>query len=171
MHIEHKNSLSLLSLRSVFVEQTNSLYCAKNHLLSHLPELITYASFANLRNALCAEFTDTRRQMVSLQQVFELLNESSNDGACLGVRAVIHEAHKQVTVYASDTYKSDMTIIFYMSVIENLQLAANRIMTLISTKPYFKQYAQLVNESLDINKENAVLFDCMAKEYLENELN
>jgi hypothetical protein len=59
-----------------------------------------------------------------------------------------------------------MSILFYMSVIDNLQIGASQMLNLISTKFPYQPYAQLIRECMDMEKDNSELLCCIADEYL-----
>lgn len=169
MHIEQSHRLGAGALQKTFIEQATGLYCAKIHLITHLPDLIQQATFNDLRLAMTEVLEDTKRQMISLGRIFSLLGKSADTESCLAMNAIISEATNKIAFYPKNHYDSDMTIIFYMSVIENLQVGAGRVLSAIASKSGFEPYAQLVKESLDSSQDNADLFDVIAKEYLENE--
>jgi len=160
--------LSVLTLRSVFIEQLSILYNAKVSLTSRLPQLADQATFKNLKLALEEDLEDTKRQMISLKSIFRLLQESWLTNNCLAMNAVIDEAHKHVTYKQDNHFESDMSILFYMGVIENLQVGASQLLNLIALKLAYQPYAQLVLECLDISRDNVSLFNCVAEEYLKN---
>jgi len=160
-------SLDSNMLRSVFIEQLSVLYNAKVSLTSRLPQLVNQATFKNLKMALQEDLDETERQMISVKKVFKLMHESWLTDDCLGMNAVIDEAHKQVTFDKENHFASDMSILFYMSVIENLQLGASQMLQLLSSKLAYKPYAELVEECLDTVKENSSLFYYVTKEYLQ----
>lgn len=161
-------SLSISSLRTIFIEQLSILYNAKISLTDRLPQLVSQATFKNLKLALEEDLDDTKRQMVALKTIFKLMQESWLTHSCLGMNAVIDEAHKQVTFNQDKHFESDMSILFYMAVIENLQVGASQMLNLMALKLAYQPYAQLVKECLDIVKDNASLFHYVAEEYLEN---
>ena len=161
-------SLSISSLRMVFIEQLSILYNAKISLTDRLPKLVNQATFKNLKMALEEDLDDTKRQMIALKTIFKLMQESWLTHSCLGMNAVIDEAHKQVIFNQDKHFESDMSILFYMSVIENLQIGASKMLNLMALKLDYQPYAQLVGECLDMVKDNASLFHYVAEEYLEN---
>src|SRR4051812_42997046 len=110
------------ALRAVFLKQLSILYNAKINLVNRLPQLISQATFNNLKMALQEDSADTDRQMVALKQIFTMMGESWLTDCCLGMNAVMDEAHLQVVFNTGDHFESDMSIVFYMSVIENLQV-------------------------------------------------
>ena len=118
--------------------------------------------------ALEEDLDDTNQQMIALKTIFRLMEESWLTHSCLGMNAVIDEAHKQVAFKQDKHFESDMSILFYMAVIENLQVGASQLLNLMALKLPFVPYAQLVLECLDIAKDNASLFHCVAEEYLGN---
>jgi ferritin-like metal-binding protein YciE len=168
MNSQVNQSLSIISLRAVFIEQLSILYNAKVSLTLRLPQLVSQATFKNLKIALEEDLDDTKRQMISLKMIFKLMQESWLTHSCLGMNAVIEEAYKQVTFNRDKHFESDMSILFYMSVIENLQVGASQILNMIALKLDYQPYAQLVGECLDMVKDNASLFHFVAEEYLQS---
>ena len=159
-------TLSTTALRSVFVEQLSILYNTKVNLTIRLPELVTLATFRNLKLALTEGLEDNERQMISLKTIFISLDESWLTDKCLGVNALINEAHSQIALHHDKHFESDMSILFYMSVIENLQIGASQMLNLMSSKLPYQQYAQLIRECRDMVKDNSELLFCVADEYL-----
>jgi ferritin-like metal-binding protein YciE len=168
MNFSPTQTLNPVSLHSVFMEELSILYNAKVNLMDRLPQLVSQATFRNLKLALNEDLEDTKRQMVSLKRIFNLMQESCLSNNCLGMTAVIDEAHKKVVFNADNHFESDMSILFYMSVIENLQLGASQMLNLIALKLAYQPYAQLVRECLDVVKDNSSLFYYVAEEYLED---
>jgi len=82
------------------------------------------------------------------------------------MNAIISEAYRNVLFLNGKNYESDMSIIFYMGVIEHLQLGAGRMLNLIAKNKHFKQYALLVEQTLDMCVDNANLFHLIAEEYV-----
>ncbi|MGF7040321.1 DUF892 family protein [Mucilaginibacter lappiensis] len=161
-------SLNIITLRTVFIEQLSILYNAKVSLTNRLPQLVSQATFKNLKMALEEDFDDTKRQMIALKTIFKLMQESWLTHSCLGMNAVIEEAHKQVTFNQDKHFESDMSILFYMSVIENLQVGASQMLNMMALKLAYQPYAQLVGECLDLVEDNASLFHYVAEEYLRS---
>jgi len=160
-------SLDIAALRAVFIEQLSILYNAKLHLTARLPQLTRQATFRNLKLALEEDLEDTNRQMIALKKIFQLMQESWLTDSCLGMNAVIDEAHKQVVFDNVKHFESDLSILFYMAVIENLQVGASKMLNLMALKLAYQPYAQLVGECLDIVKDNSSLFYYVAEEYLQ----
>ncbi|MBB6112020.1 DUF892 family protein [Mucilaginibacter lappiensis] len=167
MDLSYPNTLGNLAIRSIFINQLSILYSAKNHLIDNLPTLINNSNFNTLKLALSEQLDDTHTQMISLKTIFKSLNESALKDYCIGMNAIIKEALDQVQDDKSYRYESDMSIIFYMGVIEHLQVGASKILNLLALRPELREYAQLVTECLDIAKDNSKLFLLVAEEYLQ----
>ena len=164
---EQKHPLSPKDIKSSFIKELSILYSAKRHLITCLPKFVSQATFSNLKLALAEDLEETKMQLSSLRSIFQKMGQPAVTDDCLGMNAIIAEAEKQVNFSEDDFYSSDMSIIFYMNVIENLQIGACRVLHIISSKPDFLPYQQLVKESLDTNKDNARLFKAVAKEYYD----
>lgn len=156
------------ALHTVFIEQMSILYNAKVSLTNYLPQLIEQATFKSLKQALQEDFDETQQQMVAVKAIFDRLHESWLTNPCLAINALIEEAHHLVTFKKEKHFESDMSILYYMSVVENLQVGASNILQLIALKLAYHPYAQLVSECLDAVKDNSSLFYFVTEEYLLN---
>ena len=167
MNLIYPNTLGNSAIRSIFINQLSILYSAKNHLIDNLPTFIDNSNFNTLKLALSEQLDDTHTQMISLKTIFKSLKESALKDYCIGMNAIIKEALDQVYDDKLYQYESDMSIIFYMGVIEHLQVGASKILNLLALRPELRQHAQLVTECLDIAMDNSKLFLLVAEEYLQ----
>ncbi|QKJ28995.1 DUF892 family protein [Mucilaginibacter mali] len=162
-----KQTLSDDSLRTVFVEQLTILYNAKTNLIENLPRLVEQCTFQNLKSALREDLEDSKTQMATLKEIFKLMAASWETEKCLGVDAMIREALQQVSYKQDNHYESDMSILFYLSAIQNMQVGACKILHLLAKKIAYQPYAQLVLECLDISRDNSKLIQYVAGEYFD----
>lgn len=153
------------ALHFAFVEQTTILYNAKTSLIVNLPRLIGQATFQNLKHALQEDLDDSKTQMGNLKEIFRLMGESWLTQECLGMSGVVEEAIQQVSFKKDNQYNNDLSILFYISVIENMQLGACKILNLLALKVAYQPYAQLLLQCLDFSRDNARLIDFVAEEY------
>lgn len=167
MKAHMQSALELDSIAKIFKNQLSILFCAKEHLIGQLPVLISHASFTILEKALEEDLEDTQFQIAALNSIFQQLDAQPEKENCLAMNKIIEEAKHQIVFNADNRFESDMSILFYMGVIENLQVGAGRILSRIAALPAYLKYAQQVAESLDLSKENARLFLHIAEEYLQ----
>lgn len=165
MIIQPNQVLSADALRVVFIEQLSILYNAKNSLIQHLPQLVSQATFKNLKFALEEDMNDSITQMAALKEIFRMMDTSWLTENCFGVKAVIEEALQHINFASDKHYQSDMSILIYMSAIENLQVGACEILNILALKIAYQPYAQLVAECLDTSRDNSRLLTCVAEEY------
>ncbi|MET3980062.1 ferritin-like metal-binding protein YciE [Mucilaginibacter sp. UYP25] len=166
MKITYPNSLGTSAIRTIFINQLSILYAAKHHLIKSIPTLISHANFGVLVLALSEELDDTNEQLKCLKSVFSQLNESALTECCLGMNVIIEEAFTQIIYQEDAHYQSDMSIIFYMNVVENMQIGAGRILNMIAQKLAYQQYQHLIAQCMDMSHDNAKLFHHVAEEYL-----
>ncbi len=165
MSDEPKQTLNPESLNVAFVKQLSILYNAKNSLITNLPRLIGQATFKNLKHAIEEDLEDSKKQMDTLKEIFAQMEETWHTHKCLAINEVIKEALDQVVFVEDSHYESDMSILFYLSVLENMQLGACKILNFLATKIAYQPYAQLVLECLDISRDNSRLVEYVAVEY------
>jgi ferritin-like metal-binding protein YciE len=159
-------TVNTIALRTLFVEQLSILYQAKINLTNCIPKLVDQATFINLKFALTEDLEDTKRQMASLKTIFSMMQEPCHTNCFLGMNAVIDEAYRRI-IFHGKSFESDMSILFYMGVVESLQISASKMLNLMALKLAYQPCAQLIKESLDMAEENASLFHCVAEEYLQ----
>lgn len=162
-----KQTLSADALQKAFIEQLTILYNAKSSLIENLPRLMEQATFKNLKAALQEDLDDSKRQMATLKEIFGLMNATWETEKCLGITAMIEEALHQVSYKQDHHYQSDMSILFYMAAIQNMQVGACKILNLLAKKIAYQPYAQLVLECLDISRDNSKLVQYVAEEYYD----
>ena len=167
MNLTSNKALDINALRSAFIGQLSILYNAKVSLTTSIPLLVKQATFKNLKLALEEDLEETNQQMIALKTIFNMMEESWLTNHCLGMNVVMAEAHKQVTFDRENHFDSDMSILFYMSVVENLQVGASNMLNLMALKLAYQPYAQLVRQCLDMVKDNSSLFYYVAEEYLQ----
>jgi len=166
MDPQNNRFLGKSALDDVFICQLSLVYAAKMHLIDRLPALIAQAAFPKLRLALEEDLEDSQKQMASLRELFGLLNATARTEHCLGMNAIIEEAHGQVLFFDGKNYESDMSIIFYMGVIEHMQIGAGRMLNLIARRQEYGAYTHLVEQTVDMSTDNANLFNLVAAEYV-----
>ena len=165
---DHKQTLSTQALRTVFIEQLTILYNAKTSLIENLPQLARQATFQNLKHALEEDLADSMTQMATLKEIFHLMDASWTTQKCLGMEAVVAEALEQVSFKQDNHYESDMSILFYLAAIENMQVGACKILSVLAKKIAYQPYARLVTECLDLSRDNSRLIQYVAQEYFDN---
>lgn len=166
MDTQKNHFLDKSALHHVFINQLSLLYAAKMHLIDSLPALIAQAAFSTLRLALEEDLDDSQKQMASLREIFRLLDETASTEHCLAMNAIIEEVHRQVLFFDGKNYESDMSIIFYMGVIEHMQVGAGRMLNLIAGMHDYGSYTHLVEQTVDMSTDNANLFNLVAAEYV-----
>src|ERR1700744_5599025 len=155
-------------LRIAFIEQLTILYNAKTRLIENLPQLIRQATFRNLKHALEEDLADSTRQMNILKEIFKQMGATWTTHKCLGMQAIVYEALAQVSFKQDNHYESDMSVLFYLAAIENMQLGACKILNRLAKKIAYQPYAQLVLECLDTSRDNSRLVQYVAEEYFGN---
>jgi ferritin-like metal-binding protein YciE len=161
------HTLSANTLRTIFLQQLGILYNAKSSLIVSLPQLTSQATFMNLKHALQEDLADSILQMIALKEIFHLM-ESSPTKKSLGIQALIAAALEQVSFKDNNHYESDMSVLFYMSTMENMQLGACKILNLLAKKIAYQPYEQLVIECLDLSRDNSRLMEYVSEEYFGN---
>ncbi|WP_224746260.1 DUF892 family protein [Mucilaginibacter glaciei] len=136
-------------LRIFFIDHLNRIYCAKEHLVNRLPEIIEDANFSDLKYAIEETLTDVEAQISRMDEVYILLDAEKSFANCDGLINFIDESFDCIFKQVSDAAIRDMSILSYMINIESMELASFKVLQLIAGKFENKQIKQLLKENFD----------------------
>lgn len=155
----------------MLVHELNRVYCAKNHLERHLPNLIELASFRSLQLAMQEIYDDVKKQHWRVLGIYELLHATPSEEGCDVIKAVINEAYKLGNRDSKTMVVNDLDIILYMQIIEHIEMATCRLLRTLSVYWEDEQVRQLITECFDENKDNDRLYSLITSEFLEKKVN
>ena len=128
------------------------MYDMEKQLTKALPKMAKSVSSDELRTALEEHLEVTNEQVARLEQVFELLGESAKSKTCAGMKGLIEEGKEAMDEAAEEPF-GDAAIIAAAQRVEHYEIAAYGCARTLAEKLENSQVAELLQETLDEEKE------------------
>lgn len=165
---KNKQSLSSEEIMQFFLVHLNKIYCAKLHLAERLPELADQADFGDLEKAIHETRDDIVKQIARIEEIYILLNAEPVINNCDTVIDFVEEGYSAIYEQSFNSKTRDLSILFYMSLIESVEMASFKILQLVSIEFSNMQIKQLLQENFDESKADRELFTQIASKYINN---
>ncbi|WCT14886.1 DUF892 family protein [Mucilaginibacter jinjuensis] len=153
-------------LRDFFISHLNRIYCAKAHLVERLPELADQAQFRDLRYAIIETMEDIDRQIARMDEVFVLLDEKPSIEKHDELIDFLENGFAANYQQVDDLVLRDLSILFYLSLVESIEVASFHILLMAADKMHSKQIKQLLQENFDESKADRSLFTQITAKYI-----
>lgn len=149
----------------VFVHNLNRLYFAKRYLDQKMPHLIEMASFKALKLGMTEFWHDVKKQIVRMEEIFEMIQEQPSDGNCNPLKAIVKDEFCLSDKYEFPIFH-DMDLIMYIQILENINITTYSLLKTVAQRLNYKHIEQLLTECFDESVDNNELFELIAKEYI-----
>jgi ferritin-like metal-binding protein YciE len=154
------------SLKQLFEHNLNNLYYGKRYLNNNLAHLIDISSFKSLQLALQELQDDVQRQIVRLEEIYEIMGLTPSDADCIPVKAIFKETFVLERKGIGMELLGDMDIMLYMQLIEHINITALRMLRILAKPLKLTAIDQLLTESFDESVDDDQLFMLITNEYL-----
>ena len=114
-------SADINNLNDLFVHTLKDIYYAENQIVRALPEMISKASDAKLRQGLEKHLVETRGHVRRLEQVFQMHGAEPEGVDCPAIDGIIEEAD-DVTGEAADKQVLDAAIVASAQAVEHYEI-------------------------------------------------
>ena len=152
-------------LKHIFTHNLNRIYFGKCYLDKHLEHLISVASFPALQMAMDEFWSDIKRQITRMDEIYGLIGETPSDKNCNPIKSIVKDNfcldEDQILPILTD-----MDIIAYMQLLEHINITACSMLKIIASKLQMDQVEQLLVECFDESIDNDHLFMLITKEYV-----
>src|SRR5436189_221787 len=112
-----------LLLKQIFVHNLKRLYFCKCYLNNHLENLLNFASFTALQQAVQEFWDDVKKQITRMEEIYLLINETPSDKNCNPIKSKIRDEfcldEKQ-----SMSILTDMDLIMYLQLLEHINITS-----------------------------------------------
>jgi ferritin-like metal-binding protein YciE len=153
-------------LRGFFTTHLNRVYCAKTHLVSRLPEIEGNAHFNDLQLAIAETREVVKNQIEKMQEIYALLNEDVSIEPFKGMTGLIDDAFTAIQQHSNDPWLRDMSILFYLQNIENLEIASFQALQIAAVKLKNKDIERLLKENFNSAKADRSLLLILSAKYI-----
>lgn len=159
-------SLDHTDLQSFFINHLNKIYSAKKHLVSHLPKIADDVHFKDLFLAIRETIEDVEKQMARMEMIYTLLDSNIEAGNFSGLSGLVDDAFRDIELHAENPELRDMSILFYLSNIESMEMASFQILQIAAVKLNNDHIKQLIRENYDEAKADRTLILLIAAKYV-----
>jgi len=154
-------------LQKLFEDSLKDIYWAEKNLTKALPKMQKAATTEELKNAIEEHLAQTENQVARLEQVFELIGKKAQAKKCEAMEGLIKEGESIVEETEEGSMTRDVGIIMAAQKIEHYEIATYGGLAQIATTMGLDEAADLLNETLDEEKET----DQLLTEIAENNIN
>ena len=140
------------TLRELYVEELKDIFSAENQLTKALPKMAKAASSEELREGFEEHLEQTKGHVQRLEQVFEMLEESSGGKKCLGMEGLIKEGAEVIGEDFEDDVK-DSALIAAAQRVEHYEIAAYGTVAAYADVLGETEQASLLRETLQEEKD------------------
>jgi ferritin-like metal-binding protein YciE len=160
------HELSEAELKVFFISHLNRIDCAKNQLVDKLPLLIKRAHFLDLRQGIEETIEAVQLQIGRMKQMYILLNAFYQPESCVGLIGILDEAFQSIGKPGDNPALRDLSVLFYMQNIENIETASFKSLLRVSERLRQPDIVQLLRECYDEAQEDKILFGQITENYL-----
>jgi len=153
-------------LLKFFTDNLDKIYCAKKHMVDRFPEIANEAHFSDLNLAIMETVDDVKKQIIRMDEIYELLGAQNSIAGCSGLAAMIEEAFTAISEQKDDTALRDMSILFYLQNMESIEIASFQVLQMMAVKMKNSEILQLLKENLDEAKDDRMLLLLITAKYV-----
>lgn len=145
-------------LMKLFYNSVKALFCAENHLLDTIPNMIRSAQSSHLKDALADHRMQTKVHAERLQQVFEQLGQKPVLQRNEAMEELISEGEAVIESTDADTPARDLGIIMAAQKLEHYEIASYSGVTGLAERLHLSVISTLLSKSLkeDIEADNTL---------------
>jgi ferritin-like metal-binding protein YciE len=154
-------------LQELFVDSLKDIYYAEKAITKALPRMQKAATSEQLVTAFTEHLTVTEGQVKRLEQVFESIGEKVGSKKCEAIEGLIKEAEGIIEDTDAGTSTRDVGLILGAQKVEHYEIASYGGLRQLAITLGYTQAADLLQETLDEEKETDLLLTDIA----ENNIN
>ncbi|MEW6468396.1 MAG: ferritin-like domain-containing protein [Bacteroidota bacterium] len=141
------------ALYDFFLEQLKDIYWAEKQLVKTLPKLSKSATTLELREALTHHQTETEKQVMRLEEAFNLLGEKPKTRKCDGMDGLTREGQHVISDTEKGSFTRDTAIIMSAQKVEHYEIATYGGLAELARILGKAQVVKLLQETLEEEKE------------------
>ena len=140
--------MEMQSLKELYLEELKDLYSAEKQLVKALPKMAKNATNPELKQAFTDHLQETEGHVERLDQIFEMLGESSPRKKCKGMEGLIEEAKELLEEDASEEVL-DAGLISKAQHVEHYEIAGYGTVRTYAQHLGLEDQAALLQQTLD----------------------
>ena len=156
-------------LQEVLTDQLKDLLHAENQLVKALPKMAKAAHDEQLKTAFQDHLEQTKGHVERLKQAFEMLGETARAKPCKGMAGLVEEGSETIDEGKElDPVGADLALIAAAQRVEHYEIAAYGTAATLAEKINREDVAQLLNETLEEEKEADQLLTQVSQPLLDS---
>jgi ferritin-like metal-binding protein YciE len=136
-------------LTQFFLHHLNKIYAAKTMLASELPKLMDNVHFTDLRGAMRDTVEGVRKQVVRMDEIYEIMPAAFSDADSGGLRGLVNDSFNDIELHSENPELRDMSILFYLHCIESIEMASYQILEMAAVKLRNDRIKQLIKQNYE----------------------
>lgn len=154
------------TLKKLFLQQLDNVYCIKKHLVKVLPSFAENASFADLKAAILESTDQIKLQILRMDVIYKIYRAAYQDHHCVGVKTLSLETYMATRIDGQLPVERDLNLLIHLQITESVEVAYFGVLKGIAANLSETEVKIL----LDQNFESAIrcknLYELIAKEYI-----
>jgi ferritin-like metal-binding protein YciE len=153
-------------LEVFFIKHLDKIYAAKSLLVSELPQILDNAYFTDLRDAICETVEDVKKQILRMDEVYQIMGASVSSSSSGGLKGLINDSFSDIGQHGSNPELRDMSILFYLHNIESVEMASFQILEMLAVKLKNERIKELIKINYEEAKTDRTLFLLINAKYI-----
>lgn len=149
-----------------FVEQLQDIYWAEKHLSKGLKKMQMAATSPRLAEAFKKHYTDSEKQMSTLEQLFELMGEKPKGKRCEAMAGLVTEAEEMISDTEANSFVRDAGLILAAQKAEHYEIATYGTLKALAVYLPQKRVHKLLDTLLRDEKRTDQLLTALAEEFV-----
>lgn len=153
----------------LFVDQLKDMYWAEKNLVKALGKMQKAATSEELADAITTHLEQTKEQVNRLERVFESVGQTAKAKKCPAMEGLIAEGQEVIEDTDEDSAVRDAGLIICCQKIEHYEIASYGSLRTLASKMGHEEAAQLLEQTLNEEKETDVLLTQLAESSINEE--
>ncbi|WP_338876175.1 ferritin-like domain-containing protein [Spirosoma sp. SC4-14] len=155
-------------LRSLFATELKDMYYAEKQAVDALGEQADASTTDEVRNAFLQHQSETRNQVMRLEQVFNSIGIDVDEGTCDAIDGLVDDAQRVVSNTDSGSLTRDAGLIIAGQKIEHHEIAAYGSAVTLAQVLGYTEAARLLQQTLDEEKNADKKLTMLAESFVNN---
>lgn len=152
-----------------FVDELKDIYWAEKHLVKALPKMKKAATSPELAAAFEKHAEETNTHIISLEQVFDLLEEKAQAKKCDAMDGLLKEADSIIEDTDAGTMVRDAGLILAAQKVEHYEIATYGTLVVFAQNMGHTEVAELLQLTLDNEKATDVALTEVAESFINEQ--
>ncbi|HEX6915919.1 MAG TPA: ferritin-like domain-containing protein [Chitinophagaceae bacterium] len=156
-------------LHEFFMDTLKDIYWAEKAQLKAMQKMRKQSTTEDLVDAFEQHRMQTETHVERLEQIFEMMGKKAQAKKCEAMAGLIEEANNVMEETADDTYTRDCALIVSAQKAEHYEIASYGSLVILARAMGHSEAAELLQETLDEEKETDQLLTQIAESYINEE--